>query len=67
MNSDIIKGEWTKLKGSVREKWGELTNDEVDQVNGEAERLIGTLQAKYGYARDKAEKQVDDWLSSNKS
>lgn len=67
MNSDILKGEWKQLKGSAKEKWGKLTDDEIDRAEGDAEKLIGEVQAKYGYERAKAESEVNDWLESVRS
>jgi len=64
MNEDILKGKWRQLKGSVREKWGEITNDDLDMINGEREQFIGTLQEKYGYGRERAEQELDAYLSS---
>ena len=61
MNWDQIEGSWKELKGKVRQKWGKLTDDEVDQIQGKREELVGRLQKKYGYARDAAEREVDDW------
>ena len=61
MNSDTLKGQWTQLKGSVREKWGKLTNDDLDQIEGRTEKLIGRIQQRYGIARDEAERQVNAW------
>jgi uncharacterized protein YjbJ (UPF0337 family) len=61
MNWDQIEGSWKELKGKVRQKWGKLTDDEVDQISGKREELVGRLQKKYGYARDAAEREVDDW------
>jgi uncharacterized protein YjbJ (UPF0337 family) len=62
MNEDILKGKWAQLKGSVREQWGRLTDDDVDQVQGRAQQLIGRIQERYGIARDEAERQVDAWI-----
>jgi uncharacterized protein YjbJ (UPF0337 family) len=62
MNEDTLKGQWTQLKGKVREQWGKLTNDDVDQVRGEAEQLAGRIQERYGVAKDEAHRQVNDWL-----
>jgi uncharacterized protein YjbJ (UPF0337 family) len=62
MNRDTLTGNWTQLKGRVREQWGKLTDDDVDQVQGKAEQLIGRVQERYGIARDEAERQVDRWL-----
>ena len=61
MNEDTLKGQWTQLKGKVREQWGKLTNDDVDQVRGEAEQLAGRIQERYGIGKDEAERQVSDW------
>ena len=62
MNDDTLKGQWTQLKGKAREQWGKLTNDDVDQVQGKAEQLIGRIQERYGVAREDARRQVDTWL-----
>lgn len=61
MNEDTLKGQWTQLKGTVREQWGKLTNDDVDQIQGGTEQLIGKIQDRYGVARDEAKRQVDSW------
>lgn len=62
MNRDIIQGKWKQFKGSVKEKWGELTDDELDQIDGNAEILSGKLQEKYGWAKEDADKHVDDFF-----
>ena len=61
MNQDTLKGQWTQLKGQVREQWGKLTNDDLDLIQGRGEQLIGKIQERYGIARDEAQKQVDSW------
>jgi uncharacterized protein YjbJ (UPF0337 family) len=61
MNEDTLKGQWTQLKGHVREQWGKLTSDDVDQIQGRSEQLVGKLQERYGIARDEARRQVDAW------
>jgi uncharacterized protein YjbJ (UPF0337 family) len=66
MNEDTLKGQWTQLKGKVREQWGKLTDDDVDQIQGRAEQLIGQLQNRYGIARDEAERQVDAWVRNTR-
>ncbi|AOZ70939.1 hypothetical protein LPB142_07310 [Rhodobacter xanthinilyticus] len=63
MNIDQIKGQWKQLKGAARTKWGEITDDEWEQIEGERERLVGVVQERYGKAREEAEKEVDDWLA----
>ena len=64
MNDDTLKGMWKQVKGNVREQWGKLTNDDVDQIEGQSEQLIGKVQERYGIAKDEARQQVNDWLSS---
>jgi uncharacterized protein YjbJ (UPF0337 family) len=63
MVSDILKGKWHQLKGSIKERWGELTDDEVDEVEGKVQQLVGLLQEKYGYTKEKAETEVADFLN----
>jgi len=60
MNRDQLEGKWHQMKGEVKAKWGKLTNDDLDQINGNLEKLIGRLQERYGYARERAEKEVND-------
>ena len=61
MNRDVIKGNWKQLKGMAQKRWGELTDDELDQVEGDATRLSGLLQEKYGKSRADAEREIDEW------
>ena len=63
MDANILKGKWLHLKGSIREKWGQLTDDDVDKVEGNAERLVGLIQERYGYAKQRAEDEVDAFLT----
>lgn len=58
MNKDIIKGNWNQLKGSVKEQWGKLTDDELLELEGDRDQLVGKLQEKYGYTKDQAELEV---------
>ena len=62
MNWDRIEGNWKQFKGDVLKQWGELTDDDLDVVAGEREKLVGRLQDRYGIAKDKAERQIDEWL-----
>lgn len=59
---DQVGGKWKQFRGSVRERWGELTDDEIDQVEGRREQLVGKIQERYGIAKEEAERQVDEWL-----
>ena len=63
MNENILEGKWMQLKGSVREKWGDLTDDELDQIAGRRDKLAGKLQERYGYSELEAEREIDDFLS----
>ena len=58
---DRIEGNWKQLKGKVKEKWGQLTDDDIDVVNGRREQLAGRVQERYGIAKAEAEKQVSEW------
>ena len=62
MNSDILQGKWRQLKGEARTQWGKLTDDDLDQVQGQAEKLVGLVQERYGYNRDQAQREVDTWM-----
>lgn len=63
MNSDILKGNWKELKGEVKMKWGKLTDDELTEIAGTEESLIGSIQKNYGYARDEAEKEYHQFMT----
>jgi uncharacterized protein YjbJ (UPF0337 family) len=66
MNEDILKGKWNEIKGAVKEKWGKLTDDDLTVVEGKKEKLLGLLQKKYGYAKDKAEQEYKDFIGRYK-
>lgn len=61
MNWDIIEGQWKQFSGAVQQQWGKLTDDDLRQIDGSRERLAGKLQARYGYAKDEAEAEIDAW------
>ena len=62
MNWDIIQGKWDQLKGSVKQEWGELTDDEVTQINGDRDKLSGKLQERYGWAKADADEKMNDFM-----
>ena len=62
MNNDTLKGKWKQLKGDVRERWGDLTDDELEQIEGNRENLEGKIQEKYGIAKEEAKDQVNKFL-----
>jgi uncharacterized protein YjbJ (UPF0337 family) len=61
MNWDTIKGDWKQFKGKVKEKWGKLTDDDLNKIQGRRDQLAGAIQKTYGIAKDEAEKQVKDF------
>ncbi|HHY03525.1 MAG TPA: CsbD family protein [Paracoccus sp.] len=63
MNWDVIEGKWGQLKGSVKEQWGDLTDDELTEIAGKRDKLAGKLQERYGWAKDEVETKMDDFFS----
>jgi len=64
MDWNRVEGNWKQMTGKVKEKWGQLTDDDLTQINGKREQLEGKLQERYGYAKDQTKKEVDDWYNS---
>jgi uncharacterized protein YjbJ (UPF0337 family) len=64
MNWDQIQGKWQVAKGKVKEQWGELTDDDLDKINGRRERLAGRLQERYGKTKEAVEKEIDKFEHS---
>ena len=62
MNMDILQGKWEQLKGEVRTQWAKLTDDDVSRIGGKKDELIGRLRERYGFAKEDAEREVDDWM-----
>ena len=65
MNTDRMAGNWKQVKGKIKEQWGKLTDDEIDQLEGHTEQLAGKLQERYGLAQEEAEKQAKEFRSRN--
>jgi uncharacterized protein YjbJ (UPF0337 family) len=65
MNWDEIGTKWMQFKGSAKQKWGKLTDDDLDYVAGTRDRLIGRLQEKYGMTKDEAERQAEEWFKTH--
>ena len=61
MDWNRIEGDWKRLKGNAKEQWGRLTDDDLAAINGRREQLEGKLQERYGYARDRIKREIDDW------
>ena len=62
INSDVLKGKWQQLKGEARIQWGKLTDDDLDQIQGNIEKLAGKLQERYGYERAQADREAEDFV-----
>jgi uncharacterized protein YjbJ (UPF0337 family) len=61
MNEPYMKGKWNELKGSIQEKWGKLTDDDLDQAEGKREQLLGKIRQAYGRGAEQAEKELKEW------
>jgi len=67
MNQDVIEGKWKQIRGEVKKWWGQLTDDDLDTVAGNKDKLIGKLQERYGYAKEKAQEEVERRLREYKA
>jgi len=67
MNRDILAGKWKEMKGRAKEQWGKITDDELDRAEGRADQMVGLLQQRYGYTREKAEEEYDRFLQGTES
>ena len=65
LNSQTLKGEWNQLKGSVKQKWADLTDDDMTHIEGDRDKLVGRVQERYGHSREDAERDVDNWRREN--
>jgi uncharacterized protein YjbJ (UPF0337 family) len=61
MNWDEIEGNWKHFKGHAREKWGKLTDNDWEVMAGKKDKLLGRLQERYGYSKEQAEREADEW------
>jgi uncharacterized protein YjbJ (UPF0337 family) len=66
MNKDTLKGQWNQLKGHVRKQWGKLTDDDIDQIRGDAQILVGKVQERYGRKKEEAQAEVNKFLEESK-
>lgn len=62
MNSQVLEGKWTRLRGTLQQRWGRLTNDDLDEIEGRRKVLEGKLRERYGFSKHEAREQVDDFL-----
>lgn len=63
MNEDIFKGKWNQLKGNIKNVWGDITDNDIAQAEGSYNKFLGILQERYGWERERAEREVDDYFS----
>ncbi|MCA1321748.1 CsbD family protein [Bacillus tianshenii] len=61
MNQATMKGKWNQMKGDAKKKWGNLTDDDLQQVEGDHDKLVGKIQERYGKSKEEAEREVNDW------
>jgi uncharacterized protein YjbJ (UPF0337 family) len=66
MDWNRIEGNWKQFKGAAKEKWGKLTDDDLNVIDGRRDQLEGKLQQRYGFAKDQIQRDVDDWFSTLK-
>lgn len=67
MNKDIFEGKWKEMRGQIKEWWGKLTDDELEQAAGNSEQIIGLLQQKYGYTRERAVEELNKRVAEFKT
>jgi len=63
LNWDSVEGNWKQFTGKVKEQWGKLTDDDIAKVAGKRDQLEGMLQERYGYGKEQAKKNVDEFLT----
>lgn len=66
INQDIMAGKWKQLAGKAKVAWGNLTDDDLAKIDGNAERLAGVIQERYGKTREEAEREVNDFFENNR-
>lgn len=62
MNQTTMKGKWNQMKGDAKEKWGNLTDDDLQQIEGDRDKLVGKIQERHGKSKEEAEREVDGWM-----
>jgi len=64
MNWDQIAGKWSQVKGDIRQKWGKLTDNDLEVVAGSKDKLVGRIQERYGIAKEQAQRELDEWVTT---
>ena len=65
-NQDVLAGKWKQARGKVKQWWGKLTDNDLDRISGQIDQLVGTVQERYGYTREQAEKEVAKFMEQFK-
>jgi len=65
VNPEMLKGKWNEMKGDIRARWSKLTDEDMTHIQGQVEKMIGKLQERYGYKREQAEKEINEFLNSS--
>lgn len=66
MNKEQFSGQWNTIKGKVKEKWGKLTDDDLSRIEGKRDQLLGFIQKRYGYEKERAQEELERWEKENK-
>ena len=66
MDWNRVEGNWKQLKGQIKKKWGNLTDNDLDRVAGQCDQLEGVIQERYGIAKDQVRKDIDTWLDTQR-
>jgi uncharacterized protein YjbJ (UPF0337 family) len=67
MNGDVLQGKWKQLRGQIQQQWGDLTDSDLDRIKGTRTEFEGLLQERYGYTKDKAKSELDDFLKASET
>ena len=65
MNRDTLKGQWKQMQGDIKRRWGKLTDDELTQISGNFDKLVGKIQERYGYQREQAEREINEFFDKH--
>ena len=66
LNQDVLAGKWKQARGKVKQWWGKLTDNDLDRISGQVDQLVGTVQERYGYTREQAEREVAKFMEQFK-
>jgi uncharacterized protein YjbJ (UPF0337 family) len=66
MNWDLVEGQWKQIKGKAQQRWGKLTNDDLDVIDGNRKELAGMIQSRYGKSKEQAEREIEDWIDQER-